>query len=279
MSSILLENIEVRFDRIPLAAKSLRDQVINKIPVGGRFAEDGKQRATVIGLKNLSLRVTAGERLAIIGHNGAGKTTLLRVIASIFKPFRGRVRVDGRVSAIFSADLGIDREATGYENIVLRGLMLGLSRDEIAGRIDDIADFSELGPYLAAPVRTYSSGMQLRLAFAVSTSVNPEILLLDEWFSAGDLRFIERAEKRLHDLVARSSIVAFASHRLGLVEEIATKALLLEHGEIKALGPVAEVVEIYREGKAPGSPPRSDIEDSERPLEGGSGRGEQSTGR
>lgn len=277
MSSILLEGIEVRFDPIPLAAKSLRNQVINKIPVGGRITEDDKAGATVIGLKNLSLRVAAGDRLAIIGHNGAGKTTLLRVIAGIYRPQQGNVRVDGRVSAIFNADLGIDREATGYENIVLRGLMLGLSRDEITGRIDDIAAFSELGPYLSAPVRTYSSGMRLRLAFAVSTSVDPEILLLDEWFSAGDARFVENAERRLHDLIARSSIVVFASHNLALVEEIGTKALLLEHGEIKALGPVDEIVATYRDGKAAASSPATEAGASEGPQEERSGGGEQST--
>ncbi len=153
----------------------------------------------------------------------------------------------GRVSSIFNVGLGMDPEATGYENIILRGILLGMSREEIDRKIGEIADFSELGPYQALPVHTYSSGMALRLAFATSTSIEPEILLLDEWIGAGDQRFIEKAQTRLRALVGQSNIMVVATHRLRLVEELCTKAVLLDRGMVRMVGPVTEVLKTYEQ--------------------------------
>ncbi len=153
----------------------------------------------------------------------------------------------GRVSSIFNVGLGMDPEATGYENIILRGILLGMSREEIDRKIEEIADFSELGPYLALPVHTYSSGMALRLAFAVSTSIEPEILLPDDWIGAGDQHFVEKAQKRLRALVGQTNILGVASHRLRLVEDLCNKAVLLERGAVHAVGAVGELLGAYQQ--------------------------------
>ena len=204
-------------------------------------------------LRDVSVRVGEGQTLTLFGANGAGKTTLLRVIAGIYTPMRGRVRRVGKVAPLFDTGFGMDPEATGYENIRLRGLYLGLSKKEIDDRIDEIADFAELGSFLGMPLRTYSAGMQTRLAFAVSTSIDPEILLLDEQIGAGDAAFMVKASRRLEALVARSGILVLASHSDDAVRRFCTKGLLLEPGWVKFAGSAEEALEAYR---APGSPPR-----------------------
>ena len=186
-----------------------------------------------------------GDRIGLIGHNGSGKSTLLKVLAGIYEPIEGRLLVEGRVTPLFDMMPGLDLEDSGYENIITCGLLLGLSRDEIESKIPDVEEFSELGEYLALPVRTYSSGMTMRLGFALVTALDPGVLLMDEGIGAGDARFAERAEKRLNEFVGRSRIVVVASHAPGLIKSICNKAALLQAGRIVAMGAVDDVFEQY----------------------------------
>lgn len=196
-------------------------------------------------LKDVSLDVREGERLALIGPNGAGKTTMLRVIAGVYQPTSGEVITSGAISSLFDLTLGIDPEATGHENITLRGLLSGLSFAQIEDRREDIAAFSGLGSYLSMPVRTYSLGMTLRLAFAISTSLQPDILLMDEWLSVGDATFMAQAERRLLSLVDGAATVVFASHVADQIRKICTKAALIVEGELVDVGPVENVLKQY----------------------------------
>ena len=247
MASIQLENVSVEFVLYDAALRSIRSRILKGFSIGGKLSSPGRDRAKIIALDDVSLDIGDGDRVALIGDNGAGKSTLLRVLAGVYLPVRGTVRLDGRVSTIFNVQLGMDHDATGYENIVLRGLMLGMTREDIERGIEDIAVFSQLGSYLNMPVHTYSSGMVLRLAFAISTSIEPDILLLDEWIGAGDAQFIQKARQRLRELVDQSNILVVASHQLPLVRALCNKAVLLNRGVVQAFGPVEEVLELYRQ--------------------------------
>ncbi len=245
MASIACENVSVAFPLYGGGSRSLKKTLMH-LGTGGRVARDASDRLCVQALNEVSFAIEHGDRLGIVGPNGAGKTTLLRVLAGIYEPTHGAVRREGRVVPLFDPALGMDMEATGFENITLRGLLLGLSPAEIRERAEEVAAFTELADYLAMPVRTYSSGMMLRLAFAVSTCIDPEILLLDEWIAAGDARFLEKAERRMETLIDRSRILVIASHAEGLIKRLCTKAFFLESGRVKAFGPVDEVLEVYR---------------------------------
>ena len=245
MASVQLENVSVEFPIYDPAMRSLRKQVLGTIGIGGALRAGPHETPRIAALREVSLRIGAGERVALIGRNGAGKSTLLRVLAGVYQPVGGRVRVEGRASTIFDMGLGIDPEATGFENIRLRGLLFGMTQDEIRRRTEEIAEFSELGAYLSLPMHTYSSGMTMRLVFAIATSIAPEILLLDEWIGAGDAAFLAKARRRLRELVGRTSILVVATHELELVQELCTGAVLLDRGEVRAAGPVREVIEAY----------------------------------
>ena len=203
---------------------------------------------TVRALKDLSLTIKSGERVGIIGHNGAGKSTLLKVLAGIYPPQRGRVTIEGHVCPLFAVVPGFEMEATGWENIRTRALLLGMSPKEIGQKIDGIAVFSNLGEFLDIPVRHYSSGMFVRLAFATSTAVDPQILLLDEVMAAGDAAFIESARQRMNELMLRASIVVFASHSLDVLPSFCSRTILLNQGQIVADGPTADVIKLYARG-------------------------------
>src|SRR6185295_4595888 len=189
MPSMSLNNVSVSFPLYSTASRSLKKAMI-AATTGGRIGSDAKH-IVVQALDQVTLRFGEGDRVALLGHNGAGKTTLLRVLAGIFEPRVGSVTIEGRVTPMFDISLGIDPESTGYENIILRGLYLGLTRAEIMEQRDDVAQFTELGAFLDFPVRTYSAGMQARLSFAMATCIKPEILLLDEGIGAGDANFLE----------------------------------------------------------------------------------------
>jgi ABC-2 type transport system ATP-binding protein len=197
-------------------------------------------------LSNLNLELRTGDRMALVGHNGAGKTTLLRVIAGIYEPVTGHVSKRGRIAPLFDVGLCMDPETTGYDNIYLRGLLLGLNRRQIYSRIDEIADFSELGTFLDMPIRTYSTGMQARLAFAISTSIEPDILLLDEGIAAGDAAFLTKANKRMHELVDKAGILVFASHSEEHLQRFCNKAVLLERGRVRNEGRLEEILSEYQ---------------------------------
>jgi ABC-type polysaccharide/polyol phosphate transport system ATPase subunit len=202
---------------------------------------------TIRALKQVSLEIQGGERVGLVGPNGAGKTTLLKVMAGIYPPHGGHLRVAGRVCPLFEFATGFEMEATGWDNIRTRALLLGMSAREIETKIEEIGRFSELGDFLEVPVRCYSAGMLLRLAFATSTAVEPEILLLDEVMAAGDAAFIHRARDRMDALMERARIVVFATHGLDLLPKICERTIWLDHGRIVLDGPTDDVVGAYLE--------------------------------
>lgn len=216
---------------IYLADRSLKRSLLRASSFG-RLAVDSKSTLTVQALKKLNFEINAGDRVGLYGHNGAGKSTLLRVLTGAYEPRSGYLEVSGNVTSLLEISLGLDADATGRENILLRGLMMGMSQKEIDGYMDAIAEFSELGHYLDMPLRTYSAGMQVRLAFSVSTAKDPEILLLDEWLSAGDTEFQHKAENRLQQMVENSSILVLASHSISLLETVCNRIFYMEQGNI-----------------------------------------------
>jgi ABC-type polysaccharide/polyol phosphate transport system ATPase subunit len=247
LASITLDNVTVDFP-VYGSQRSFRKQLL-AAATGGRIRHEGHggKRVTVRALDKISLQIEHGDRLALIGHNGAGKSTLLRVIAGVYAPTEGRITVEGTLSPLFTASPGIDMDSTGYENLVTCGMFLGMSRAEIAAKTREIEEVCELGEYLNLPMRTYSSGMMTRFGFALATSIDPGILLLDEGISAGDARFAERATKRVEQLVGRSHILVFASHSIGLIQSLCNKAVLLAKGRLVGAGSVPEVVKAYKD--------------------------------
>jgi ABC-type polysaccharide/polyol phosphate transport system ATPase subunit len=245
MARVVLENVRVDFP-IYATQRNLRTAIFNRA-TGGLIQHQGKRqdRVVVKALAGVSMTLEDGDRVGLIGHNGSGKSTLLKVIAGIYEPIEGRLLVEGTVTPLFDMMPGLDPEDSGYENIITTGLLLGLSREEIESKIPDVEEFSELGEFLALPVRTYSTGMQMRLGFALVTALDPGVLLMDEGIGAGDARFAERAEARLKDFLGRSRIVVLASHAPALVKSICNKAALLQAGRLVAIGPVNEVFDQY----------------------------------
>lgn len=230
MASLQLENVSVEFPIYGADAASLKKTLVSAA-TGGRIGRDAG--VTVVrALGDVSLDLADGDRLGVVGHNGAGKSTLLQTLAGVYPPSRGRYRRRGTINSLVNPTLGIQPEATGYENITLRGLFLGLDRRTIRGLTPEIAEFSGLGDYLAVPVRTYSTGMMLRLAFAITTSVPADILLMDEWLSVGDADFRQQAESRIRALVARSGILVLASHSRELIARECNRVIELAHGEV-----------------------------------------------
>ena len=242
MARISLRQVDLDFPIVSSAAVSLQLRLYQAL--GGELANHDRM-IVVRALKGVDLELADGDRIGLIGHNGAGKTTLLRVLAGVYQPTGGRVAIDGEVSSLTDITLGMDSEATGLDNIVFRLIFMGLTFTAARALAPAIAEFSELGEYLKLPVRTYSTGMYLRLAFAISTSIEPEILIMDEMISAGDASFIEKAKRRIHALLERTSILALASHDFAMIRQVCNKAAWLEHGMIRALGQPDEVIPLY----------------------------------
>ena len=218
MASININNAVVEFPIYGVSSRSLKKQFL-RISTGGKLASQDDSIVTVRALDGITLNIGHGDRVGLIGHNGSGKSTLLRLISGIYEPVAGEINIEGKVSALLDVMLGMDFESTGYENIILRGILHGLTRKQILARRDDIVEFTQLGDYLSLPVRTYSSGMQLRLAFAIATSIMPEILVLDEVVGTGDAVFMERAQQRLNAVIASSHIVVLASHSVEVIKK------------------------------------------------------------
>jgi lipopolysaccharide transport system ATP-binding protein len=228
---IKANNLCVEFPIFNSTNRSLKQNVLSA-STGGRVARDARKHTIVRALDGINLDIKAGERVGLTGHNGSGKTTLLRVLAGVYAPTIGTINVQGTIASLLDIGLGMDAEATGYENIRVRGLLMGLSPEQIDARTDEIAAFTGLGDYLNMPMRTYSSGMIVRLGFAVSTSIQAEIVLMDEWLSVGDSDFQIKATKRLNEIVENSSILIIASHSRSLLENTTNKILDLEAGKI-----------------------------------------------
>jgi ABC-type polysaccharide/polyol phosphate transport system ATPase subunit len=241
---IALRNVSVRFPVLSFRDRSLRSRFVSAVTLRRNTAVPH----IVAALNDVSLDIRAGDRVAIIGANGAGKTTLLRVLAGIYHPTSGSVDVLGRCLPLFDLSAGFDEEATGYENIMRRGLVIGARRSEIDAKRAQIAAFTELGDRLDLPLRTYSSGMMLRLIFAVATAVEGEIVLLDEWIGVGDQQFRKKARQRLDEIVVRAGILVLASHDIGLIKSTCNRAILLEEGRIVAAGATDEILGQYLGG-------------------------------
>ncbi|MCG3750483.1 MULTISPECIES: ABC transporter ATP-binding protein [unclassified Amycolatopsis] len=246
MVSIEVRNAYVDFPIFDAKTRSLKKRVLGK--VGGTIA-DGARVPVIEALRDVSFRLGEGDRVGLVGHNGAGKSTLLRLLSGIYEPTRGALKVVGRVAPVFDLGVGLDPEVSGRENILIQGLFLGMSRRQMTKRVDDIAEFTELGDYLELPLRTYSAGMRVRLALGVVTTIDPEILLLDEGLGAVDAAFLAKARDRLKDLVRRSGILVFANHSDELLAEFCDTALWMDEGHVKQHGSLSEVLSAYS-GKA-----------------------------
>jgi ABC-2 type transport system ATP-binding protein/lipopolysaccharide transport system ATP-binding protein len=244
MAFAQLRDVAVEFPIYSGGSRSLRKLVLNTT-TQGNIGKDAKDRIAVLALSEIDLHIRHGDRLALIGANGAGKSTLLKVLAGIYEPTRGRIYSEGRILALLTTSLGLNVEATGRESIVSRGMYMDIHPREMRAHVDEIAEFSELGYYIDMPVRTYSAGMVIRLCFAVATAFPPDILLMDEWFAAGDAAFLAKARRRMETFVTGSSIMVLASHSLPLLREWCNRAVLLEQGRIVAIGTVDEVAERY----------------------------------
>jgi len=244
MALIDFQNVCVDFPIYNANGRSLKKRLI-QVATGGQLGADPQGRVVVRALEDLSFTLKDGDRVGLLGHNGAGKSTLLRLSSGVYEPSAGVARIEGEIGSLIDISLGIDPEATGRENIFLRGGLLGMTRREISNRIDEIIDFSELGDFVDMPLRTYSTGMHLRLAFAVSTIVRPEILLMDEWLSVGDEGFKHKAEKRLTELVESTNILVIASHSRDLVMHTCNRVIWLEHGKIRMDGDPNSVCHAY----------------------------------
>jgi len=225
MACINFENVCVEFSMYNIKGRSIKQKILN-VATGGALTNRDNGEVKVKALNNLNFSFNDGDRVGIVGHNGAGKSTLLRTINKIYTPTAGRAEVIGATGSLIDISLGIDPDATGRENLYIRAALMGISKQFLNEKIEEIIEFSGLGPYIDMPVRTYSSGMHLRLAFSVSTIVSPEILIMDEWLSVGDESFQEKAEKRLKKLIDRKN----------LLRDLCTKIIWLEHGEVVDIG-------------------------------------------
>jgi len=241
--SISVTGLTIRFPVYGVDAKSLKKHLA-RVTVGGRLGNSMAGAAEVTAISNLNLELKAGDRLGLIGHNGSGKTTLLRALSGAYEPDDGTIDVHGRIAALLNLGLGIDPSATGYDNIRLRGRIAGLSSKEIDARMDEIAAFTGLGPFLAMPVKTYSAGMQARLAFSAATAVEADVLLMDEWISVGDADFQKLAHKRLLSLVERAGILVLATHDVDLLRLYCNKVMRMEGGVASPVTDIRKLEEL-----------------------------------
>jgi lipopolysaccharide transport system ATP-binding protein len=243
-SFIELKDASVDFPVYNAGSLSLKNRVLSAV-TGGKIDRQHNGAVVIKGLQNISLKIKAGERVGLVGHNGAGKTTLLRVLSGIYHPTGGQAAIVGECVSLINIGLGIDPEATGRENIHLRAVMMGMRPAQINQRIGEIVAFTDLGDFIDMPFRTYSTGMQLRLAFAVSTSVRPQILIMDEWLSTGDEEFKKRADRRMSEVVSAAQILVLASHSRELLLMNCKRLIWLEHGQIRMDGDAEDVAEKY----------------------------------
>lgn len=244
MAKVLLENVSLEYPVLAVRSQSLRLALVN-FGSAGRFAKDAWGNVTVAALNNINLEASDGDRIGLVGRNGAGKSTLLKLLTGIFAPSSGRVTIEGTVSAILGQGMNVDDELTGYEAVKYSCLMRGIPSQKIPEIQKDAEEFTELGDYLHMPLRTYSAGMRMRLAFAVATCDAPDILLLDEGIGAGDQFFLDRVRRRSEAFIRSANLLFLASHSNRLLREVCNKSILLDHGQIVAAGATEEVLEIY----------------------------------
>lgn len=240
---IALKDACISFPIYNSTTRSIRHALFEKL--GGNVVEHRKT-VMVDALRNINLEIKNGERVGLVGHNGAGKTTMLRLLARVYPPTAGEANITGKVSALTDLSLGMDKEATGYDNIIYRCIFMGMTMEEAKAAQPRIAEYSELDQFLDLPVRTYSTGMFLRLAFSISTNMAPDILVLDELIGAGDASFREKAADRIKQLLKDSRILVLSSHSIGIIKKNCERVIWLEKGEVKDDGPVQQVLLDYQ---------------------------------
>jgi ABC-type polysaccharide/polyol phosphate transport system ATPase subunit len=242
MTSIDLENLSLVFRVRQQRGISLKDFIVHRM-----FRESVNPYMEVRALSNINLSIRQGDRLGIVGHNGAGKSTMLKMLAGIYPPTSGTRRVVGEICSLFELTLGFEPEASGWENIAYRGYLQGETPKSLRSKLAQIAEFSELGEFLDSPVRHYSAGMMVRLAFSVATAIDPEILLVDEVLAAGDLAFQKKARGRMEEMIDRAHLIVMVSHDLEALAKFCNRAIWLDHGQILREGPTDEIIAAYSE--------------------------------
>jgi lipopolysaccharide transport system ATP-binding protein len=243
MAELHVRDVGVSFPLYHGESRSLKKTMF--AAASGRLGQDRKHRLVVEALRNISFSLATGDRLGFVGSNGAGKTTLLRAMAGIYEPISGRIDVKGDVTALLDASQGMNPDLTGRENIRLRGLFNGLNEQQIAALQSDVAEFAELDQFLELPVRTYSSGMVVRLGFALATAIKPQILLMDEWIMAGDASFMEKARQRVETMVRGAEILVISTHSADIILQWCNRVIWMDRGQIRADGTPEEVLAAY----------------------------------
>jgi ABC-type polysaccharide/polyol phosphate transport system ATPase subunit len=242
MAQIELDNVSLTF-----TVRRQKRLTLKEYLVRGLFASRSNQAVAVHALAGVNLSARDGDRIGVIGHNGAGKSTLLKLIAGIYPPTHGSRGVAGKICSLFDISLGFEHEATGWDNIAYRSYLQGETPATLRGKIDEIAAFTELGEFLSLPVRHYSAGMMMRLAFAIATSVEPEVLLIDEVLAVGDLAFQRKAHARMKELMSSARLMVLVAHDLETIREMCTRVLWMRHGQVVMHGPPDEVIGAYIE--------------------------------
>lgn len=240
---IHLDHVEMSYPSNIYNARTLKQEIFSRM----KLEKPKPLLRDVHALKDFTLHVEEGERLGVIGHNGSGKSTLLKTIAGIYPVVSGNVEVKGKIHSLFDIGLGFDPEATGRDNILYRGLLLGSKPEEIEEKTAEIVDFAGLGDFIDYPLKSYSNGMMVRLAFSVSTSLTGEVLLLDEVLSAGDISFVGKARDRMLGVIDRAKVMVFVTHDLESMVEVCNRAILLDKGTIVGDGEPEQIVEMYRD--------------------------------
>lgn len=243
MKNIEIKDLSIDYPLFDASNSSLKATLVD-------FFKRQKTKETFHrAIDNISTTIRNGERVCLIGSNGAGKSTLLKTLAGIYQPSSGGVSIDGNLSTLLDFATGFEMEMTGYDNILIRGLLLGMSLEEITNKRDEIADFSDLGDFIHQPLKTYSSGMFVRLAFAVATSIKPDVLIIDEIVGAGDASFADKANTRMMSMLEQGNIIVMATHSPELALKICTRGIWLDKGKIAMDGPIKDVLEAYLRGK------------------------------
>ncbi len=241
MAKIELNDVSVTFNVHQQKRVSFKEYLVR-----GLFRRSVNPTLRVRALEGLNLSARDGDRIGVIGHNGAGKSTLLKTLAGVYTPTTGTREVDGKICSLFDITLGFEFEASGWDNILYRSYLQGETPDSVRGKVDEIAAFSELGDFLNIAVRNYSAGMMMRLAFAIATAIDPEVLLVDEVLAVGDHAFQAKAKARMRELMNTSRVMVIVAHDLDVIEDMCTSVMWMEHGRMVAHGPPREIVDRYR---------------------------------